>query len=76
VERRRVTVEMMGRHHLGPAGEGDMHAPARTLASDEEGATSVEYAILASFIAAVIAAAASMLGQKIFAIFQDFSSRF
>jgi len=53
-----------------------MHAPARTLASDEEGATSVEYAILASFIAAVIAAAASMLGQKIFAIFQDFSSRF
>jgi len=53
-----------------------MHVPARTLASDEEGATSLEYAIMASFIAAVIAAAAHMLGQRIIAVFQDFSSRF
>jgi len=53
-----------------------MRDASMTLASDEEGATSLEYAILASFIAAVIAAAAHMLGEGILAALQSFSSKF
>jgi Flp pilus assembly pilin Flp len=49
---------------------------ARRLAIDEEGATSIEYAILLSLIAAVIAAAARILGQRVFAVFQSFNSMF
>jgi Flp pilus assembly pilin Flp len=38
--------------------------------TDESGATAIEYALIASFIAAVVAAAVGALGQQVVALFQ------
>ena len=46
--------------------------PAELLC-DDEGATAVEYAILASLIAVVIAAAVGLLGQRVAGIFSNFT---
>jgi Flp pilus assembly pilin Flp len=40
------------------------------LIDDEQGATAVEYAILASFIAAVVAGTVQLLGERTQALFQ------
>jgi Flp pilus assembly pilin Flp len=41
------------------------------LIDDEQGATAVEYAILAGFIAAVIAGTVQLLGERTQALFQS-----
>ncbi len=46
-----------------------------TLLCDDEGATAVEYAILASLIAAVIAAAVGLLGQAVAGLFTSFTGQ-
>lgn len=40
------------------------------------GATAVEYAILAGFIAAVIVASVTLLGQQVSALFNEAATRF
>ncbi len=41
----------------------------RALRNDDEGATALEYAIMAGFIAAVCAAAVGLLGQGVMSLF-------
>ncbi|HET6438315.1 MAG TPA: Flp family type IVb pilin [Anaeromyxobacter sp.] len=53
-----------------------MRTRSRSLARDEEGATALEYAIMASFVAAAVAVAVQLVGQKISALFTTFSSMF
>lgn len=46
------------------------------LLRDEKGATAVEYAILASLVAVVVAGAVALLGQQVASMFTSFTSRF
>ncbi len=46
---------------------------ARGFGSDQEGATALEYALLASLIAVVIAAAVALLGQTVLGLVQQVS---
>ena len=46
-----------------------MRSPFRRFLGDEKGATAIEYALLASGIAAVIAASVILLGGRIQAVF-------
>jgi pilus assembly protein Flp/PilA len=55
-----------------------MHLRAARTESrnDELGATAVEYAIIASFIAVVVVAAVALLGTNLSGTFEGFSSRY
>jgi pilus assembly protein Flp/PilA len=69
-----VTSRSRARHREVPrlAGlllEATMREPLKRLGSDEEGATALEYAILASLIAATIVALVMSLGQSVVGLF-------
>ncbi len=46
------------------------------LAKDQEGATSIEYALIASLIAVATIASATLLGNKIATVFRTIASKF
>jgi pilus assembly protein Flp/PilA len=50
---------------------GNQRRAVLELIDDEQGATAVEYAILASLIAAVIAGTVQLLGERTQALFQS-----
>lgn len=55
---------------VGGAGMARVFQMFRDLINSEEGATAVEYAIMAGFIAAVIAGAVGGLGQAVVGLFE------
>lgn len=60
--------KLMNRFH---AIQGRIASRVHTFARDEEGATMIEYALIAALISVAAITVLSPLGQKILAVFQD-----
>jgi pilus assembly protein Flp/PilA len=56
--------------------ESEMSNTVRQLGADERGATSIEYSLIAGFIALGIIAAAQAIGLELIAIFNDVAAGF